>query len=67
MPPVVEIESESNYAQRISEEQQLKNKNAMLAREEDLIFVSPILEGFSLKNKIWRMSPFHLPLIPKLI
>ena len=30
----------------------------MLDRKEDLVFVSPLLRGFALKNKLWRMFLF---------
>lgn len=43
----------SNYIMTISKEKQEENKKNMLAREEDLIFVSPMLKGFCLKNKLW--------------
>jgi hypothetical protein len=44
----------SAYLEPLTKEQQTVNKEAMLAREQDLIFVTPMLEGFALKNKIWR-------------
>ncbi|RDW64256.1 ATPase-3 [Coleophoma crateriformis] len=44
---------QNTYLQPISEEQQQKNKEELLAREQDLLFVSPMLKGFSLKNKLW--------------
>jgi hypothetical protein len=47
---------ESKYVIRLGKDKQQENINEMLAREDDLIFVSPILEGFALKNKLWRMS-----------
>ncbi|KAK3945706.1 putative aaa family protein [Diplogelasinospora grovesii] len=40
-------------ARRLDEEEQQKNKEAMLAREQDLIFVSPLINGYALKNKLW--------------
>jgi len=50
-----------NYVQRPSKDQQEKNVKEMLARKEDLIFMSPILEGFSLKNKEWcKFRAAHL-------
>ncbi|KAJ0162796.1 hypothetical protein CTA2_3995 [Colletotrichum tanaceti] len=33
--------------------EQRKNKEEMLARESDLMFMSPMIEGFALKNKVW--------------
>ena len=44
---------DSMYVKRLTEEKQEDNKREMLAREKDLIFVSPILKGFALKNKLW--------------
>lgn len=43
----------STYIKRLSDERQQKNKDEMLAREQDLILLSPILTGFALKNKLW--------------
>ncbi|KIN00164.1 hypothetical protein OIDMADRAFT_104143 [Oidiodendron maius Zn] len=43
----------SAYLEPLTKEQQKANKETMLAREQDLIFVTPILEGFALKNKVW--------------
>jgi hypothetical protein len=44
----------SAYIERLSDESQQKNKDEMLARAHDLIFLSPMLTGFSLKAKLWR-------------
>jgi hypothetical protein len=38
---------------RLTESEQQKNKEEMLARSDDLIFMSPLLEGYALKNKLW--------------
>jgi SpoVK/Ycf46/Vps4 family AAA+-type ATPase len=46
-------EKNSAYIKRLSDEEQEANKQAMLARETDLLFVSPMLTGYSLKNKLW--------------
>jgi SpoVK/Ycf46/Vps4 family AAA+-type ATPase len=43
----------SNYIRRLSAEKQEANKAEWLAKESDLIFMSPILTGFSLKAKLW--------------
>jgi hypothetical protein len=45
---------QSSYAQTLDKEKQEENKEEMLARVEDLVFVSPVLLGFALKNKLWR-------------
>jgi len=38
----------------LSKEKQLENKNEMLGeRKDELVYVSPLLEGFALKNKKW--------------
>ncbi len=45
---------EVTYVEAIPKEQQQKNKEEMLgARKDDLVYVSPFLEGFALKNKLW--------------
>ncbi|TVY73501.1 putative 26S proteasome regulatory subunit-like protein [Lachnellula suecica] len=44
---------QSNYVQSLEMEKQEENKDDMLARAEDLVFVSPFLLGFALKNKQW--------------
>lgn len=41
------------YVKALSLEKQQENVEAMLNRPQDLIFVSPILQGFSLKSKLW--------------
>ncbi|KAN0071868.1 P-loop containing nucleoside triphosphate hydrolase protein [Elaphomyces granulatus] len=46
----------SSTSKRLTEDRQRKNKEGMLARDEDLKFMSPVLEGFALKNKIWSVS-----------
>jgi len=53
-----EKKSKSLYIRRLSEEEQTKNKQEMLAREKDLVFLSPLLQGYALKNKLWCM---HFP------
>ncbi|KAK1759780.1 putative aaa family protein [Echria macrotheca] len=40
-------------AKRLDEQEQQKNKEAMLANEEDLVFMSPLIDGYALKNKLW--------------
>ena len=39
---------------RPSAEKQEKNKKAMLEKEQYLLLMSPMLAGFSLKEKKWR-------------
>jgi hypothetical protein len=48
------------YVKRLSEEKQKQNVEEMLRRVDDLIFVSPMLEGFSLKGKLWCKSSSYL-------
>jgi hypothetical protein len=43
----------STYIKRLNDEKQAQNKADMLSRKDDLIFISPILRGFSLKAKLW--------------
>jgi hypothetical protein len=50
------VGDEATYLKALSKEDQEANKEEMLAREKDLIFVSPLLIGFALKNKLWCMS-----------
>lgn len=38
---------------RLTEEEQAKNKQAMLHDEDSLMFMYPLLEGYALKNKLW--------------
>ncbi|KJR86328.1 AAA family ATPase [Sporothrix schenckii 1099-18] len=39
--------------QRLSQEEQAANKAAMLKTPDDLMFMSPTIEGYALKNKQW--------------
>jgi hypothetical protein len=41
------------YIKRLSEAEQQKNRDEVLARPEELCFLSPMLEGYALKNKMW--------------
>lgn len=41
-------------SKRLDEQEQQKNKEAMLAKEDDLVFMSPLIDGYALKNKLWR-------------
>lgn len=47
---------------RLTEEEQRRNTEVMLRNEAELVFMSPMLEGYALKNKLWRKS--HLPFRP---
>jgi hypothetical protein len=49
----------SLYIKRLSEEEQKKNKKAMLSREHDLVFLSPLLPGYAMKNKLWCEYSFY--------
>lgn len=41
--------------QTLAKEKQEENKKEMLGkRKDELVYVSPLLEGFALKNKQWR-------------
>ncbi|EFX00303.1 aaa family ATPase [Grosmannia clavigera kw1407] len=40
---------------RLSEEEQATNKATMLTKPEDLMFISPLIEAYSLKIKLWLM------------
>ena len=41
------------YSKCLPKEKQQANIKEMLSRDKDLIFVSPMLKGFSLKSKLW--------------
>ncbi|KAH8660482.1 hypothetical protein BX600DRAFT_467761 [Xylariales sp. PMI_506] len=43
----------STSGKRLTEDEQERNTKAMLARPDDLKYISPLLEGYALKNKIW--------------
>jgi len=54
------ILEKTEISKRLDEEEQRKNKEAMLANEADLVFISPLIDGYALKNKLWRKSgPVH--------
>ncbi|KAH8896765.1 ATPase [Thozetella sp. PMI_491] len=38
---------------RLTEEEQARNKAAMLGKEDLLKFISPIIQGYAMKNKLW--------------
>jgi sRNA-binding protein len=41
---------------RLTEKEELKNKEDMLEKEEDLCFMSELIGGYALKNKEWRKN-----------
>ncbi len=41
---------------RLSEEAQAKNKQIMLTRGVELMFISPLIHGYAMKNKLWSKS-----------
>ncbi|GJC92634.1 ATPase [Colletotrichum higginsianum] len=43
----------ADISKHLGVHEQRKNKEEMLAREGDLMFMSPLIEGFALKNKVW--------------
>jgi hypothetical protein len=55
VPAAVESDDKADeyYIKRLSEDEQKKNKDEMLARVDDLIYLSPMLVGYALKNKLW--------------
>jgi hypothetical protein len=55
------ISGQSTAAKSLSKETQNENKQEMLDRKDDLIFVSPLLRGFALKNKLWRTFMENFP------
>ncbi|KIW00918.1 uncharacterized protein PV09_07661 [Verruconis gallopava] len=50
---IVDDKAEHHYIKRLSEADQKKNEEEMLGRPHDLMFLSPILKGYALKNKLW--------------
>jgi SpoVK/Ycf46/Vps4 family AAA+-type ATPase len=46
-------EKKSSYIKRLSAEDQAENREAMLENEGDLVYVSPMLRGYALQNKLW--------------
>lgn len=41
------------YIKRITSEEIEANRNTMLDRADDLVFLSPMLRGYALQNKLW--------------
>ncbi len=50
------IADEGAYIKPLTAEERLANKTAMLKRKDELIFVSPMLSGFAMGDKVWRTS-----------
>ncbi|KAH6970897.1 P-loop containing nucleoside triphosphate hydrolase protein [Ilyonectria sp. MPI-CAGE-AT-0026] len=48
-----EVKSPSTQKKRLSEKKQLRNKNEMLEKPEELAFMSEMIGGYALKNKLW--------------
>lgn len=46
----------STYLRPLDIKEQEANKAAMMARNRDLMFVSPMLSGFALREKLWRKT-----------
>lgn len=51
-----ETSEEGSYLKLLNDKEQEANKVAMLKRRKDLIFVSPMLSGFAMGDKVWRMA-----------
>ncbi|KAK1968283.1 ATPase [Colletotrichum sublineola] len=45
--------TETRSGKHLGAKEQQRNKEEMLARQDDLVFMSPLIEGFALKNKLW--------------
>jgi hypothetical protein len=45
--------SKRGMTDRLTEEEQQKNREKMLQSVDDLMFMSPLVEGYALKNKLW--------------
>ncbi|KAL2061152.1 hypothetical protein VTL71DRAFT_7425 [Oculimacula yallundae] len=53
-PPAKGGNDEPKYVQTLSKEKQEANMKEMLGeRKDELVYISPLLEGFALKNKKW--------------
>jgi hypothetical protein len=52
-----ESQKDDFYIKRLSDEEQKTNRAEMLAKPDELCFLSPMLEGYALKNKTWRKLP----------
>jgi len=51
------VSSAATYLTALSKEEQEENKSRMLEeRQHELVFMSPMVRGFALKNKKWRKS-----------
>lgn len=50
------VADEGAYIKPLTAEEQLANRSAMLKRKDELIFVSPMLSGFAMSDKVWRTS-----------
>ncbi|KAF4979590.1 hypothetical protein FZEAL_4219 [Fusarium zealandicum] len=48
-----EGKSPSSQQKRLDEEEQTKNKDEMLQKPDDLAFMSELIGGYALKNKLW--------------
>lgn len=46
-------DSKPSYIKRLGAEDQLLNKQTMLDRPEDLVYLTPMLKGYALQNKLW--------------
>ena len=55
-PEDTSTKTTETYRKRLNAKEQAANKEKMLARAEDLMFVSPMLLGFALKDKLWRKT-----------
>jgi hypothetical protein len=55
-----ETKQDKDTNKRLSEEAQLEIKREMLEKEDELMFMSPVIEGYALKNKLWCKSHFFL-------
>ncbi len=58
------VADEGAYIKPLTAEEQRANKTAMLKRKEELIFVSPMLSGFAMGDKLWRTLSSKMLLEP---
>lgn len=54
-----DLQKDEFYIKRLSDEEQRTNREEMLAKPDELCYLSPMLEGYALKNKTWCKSPIR--------
>lgn len=60
-PAEDKVDVNKSLKKRLSEKEQEKNRVEMLEKEEELGFMSEMIGGYALKNKLWGKSTSTLP------